>query len=143
METTMSQPSRKRAETEAALRSLKPLDEDHLEFAQRTPVWVQLVRWGLIVLALLVLAYVAQQLIEAGHWLMVSLTAFVAICIVAVYATRRAIRAEVPAAGCAAHARAADLAAPLHGEHVVHQLRCGPPLQQGGVDRLDRGQLGP
>ena len=90
----MSQAPPTRAETNTALRNLKPSDDDHLEFTQRTPMWVQVVKWGLIVLTIVVLGYVSQQLIEAGHWLMVSLTAFVAICIVAVYATRRAIPAK-------------------------------------------------
>src|SRR5690606_13488854 len=64
---------------------------EHLEYASRPPLWVTVVKWVLIALALAVLLYVAQQLVEAGHWLMVILTAFVATCILAVYATRRAI----------------------------------------------------
>lgn len=84
----MSQPSQR--EVAAAYENLEPTGE-HLEFRQGTPLWVQVVKWGLIILALLGLAWIAQQLIEAGHWLMVSVVAFVAICVLAVYATRRAI----------------------------------------------------
>lgn len=90
----MSQAPPSRDETNQALRNLTPSDEDHLEFGQRTPLWVMVVRWGLILLSLVVLGYVAQQLIEAGHWFMVSLVGFVAICILAVYATRRGIPAK-------------------------------------------------
>ena len=62
-----------------------------LDYATRPPVWVSVTKWVLIALCVLVLLYVAQQLVEAGHWMMVILIGFVAMCIIAVYATRRGI----------------------------------------------------
>lgn len=56
-----------------------------------TPVWAHVVKWGLIGLAVLAAAYVIQKLIASGSWLGVVITAFIATCIVAVYATRRAV----------------------------------------------------
>jgi len=81
------------SEVESALDDLQPKGE-HLEFSSRTPLWVQVVKWGLILLVVAVLGWMAQQVIEAGHWLMVSLIGFVALCVIAVYATRRAIPAK-------------------------------------------------
>ncbi|NLG19904.1 MAG: ABC transporter permease subunit [Actinomycetales bacterium] len=66
-------------------------EPEHLEYGTRPPIWVTVVKWVLIALALAVLLYVVQELIEAGHWLMVILAAFVAMCILAVYSTRRAV----------------------------------------------------
>ncbi|MFK5635646.1 MULTISPECIES: ABC transporter permease subunit [unclassified Ornithinimicrobium] len=86
----MSQPRSTHDEVAEAIRAMEPTGES-LEFKQSTPLWVQVVKWGLILFSIVVLAYISQQLIEAGYWLMVSLTAFVAICILAIYATRRAI----------------------------------------------------
>jgi arabinogalactan oligomer / maltooligosaccharide transport system permease protein len=87
----MSQPPR--SEADAALENLQPTGKP-LEFRQGTPLWVQVVKWGLIALSILGCLWLSQQLIEAGHWLMVTLVAFVGICILAVYATRRAIPAK-------------------------------------------------
>lgn len=64
---------------------------EHLDYATKPPLWVTVVKWALIALAVVVLLYAAQQLVEAGQWLMVILIAFVAMCILAVYSTRRAI----------------------------------------------------
>lgn len=80
-------------EVDAAIDNLEPSGE-HLEFSSRTPLWVQIVKWGLILLSLVVLGWMAQQIIEAGHWLMVSLVAFIGLCVLAVYATKRAIPAK-------------------------------------------------
>lgn len=81
------------SEVDAALKNLEPTGES-LDFRQGAPVWVVVVRWVLIGLTLLGCAWLSQQLIEAGHWLMVSLVAFVGICVLAVYGTRRAIPAK-------------------------------------------------
>ncbi|WP_298890809.1 ABC transporter permease subunit [uncultured Serinicoccus sp.] len=81
------------SEVDAALQNLEPTGE-HLEFSSRTPLWVQVVKWGLILLTVAVLGWMAQQVIEAGYWLMVSLIGFIAVCVIAVYATRRAIPAK-------------------------------------------------
>ena len=59
-----------------------------------TPAWVRVARWGLILLTLLVLGYAAQQAIEAGAWLFVIVVAFVAMAVLVVYSTRRAIPAK-------------------------------------------------
>ena len=81
------------SEVDQALDRLEPTGE-HLEFSSHTPWWVQVVKWGLILLVVAVLGWMAQQVIEAGHWLMVSLIGFIALCIIAVYATKRAIPAK-------------------------------------------------
>ncbi|WP_299451096.1 ABC transporter permease subunit [uncultured Serinicoccus sp.] len=81
------------SEVDAALHNLEPTGE-RLEFSSRTPLWVQVVKWGLILLTLAVLGWMAQQVIEAGYWLMVSLIGFIALCVIAVYATKRAIPAK-------------------------------------------------
>lgn len=81
------------SDVDAALHNLEPSGE-HLEFSSRTPIWVQVVKWGLILLTLAVLGWMAQQVIEAGYWIMVSLIGFIALCVIAVYATRRAIPAK-------------------------------------------------
>lgn len=80
-------------EVDAAIDNLEPSGEQ-LEFSSRTPLWVQIVKWGLILLSLVVLGWMAQQIVEAGHWLMVSLVAFIGLCVLAVYATKRAIPAK-------------------------------------------------
>ncbi|GGK76808.1 ABC transporter permease subunit [Ornithinimicrobium pekingense] len=59
-----------------------------------TPAWVHAARWGLIALTLLGLGYVAQQAIEAGSWLIVIVVAFIAMSVLVVYSTRRAIPAK-------------------------------------------------
>jgi len=61
---------------------------EHLEFGQRTPVWVLAVKWGLIALVLLALGYTAVQVVQAGYWLYVALLAFVALAVLAVYASQ-------------------------------------------------------
>ena len=81
------------SEVDAALENLEPTGE-HLEFSSRTPLWVQVVKWGLILLTIAVLGWMAQQVIEAGYWIMVSLIGFIALCVIAVYATKRAIPAK-------------------------------------------------
>ena len=59
-----------------------------------TPAWVHVTRWGLIVLTILGLGYAAQQAIEAGSWLIVIVAAFIAMAVLVVYSTRRAIPAK-------------------------------------------------
>lgn len=67
---------------------------DRLEFSARTPAWVLAVRWGLLALALVGLSYIALRLVEAGYAVMVVLVAFVALCVLVVYATQRAVPAK-------------------------------------------------
>ncbi|MDF8266367.1 ABC transporter permease subunit [Luteipulveratus flavus] len=57
----------------------------------RTPLWAHAAKWLAIVAALAVALYVATRLAEDGHWLGVSLTAMVALAVLAVYATGRAV----------------------------------------------------
>ena len=59
--------------------------------SNRGPVWLQVTKWGLIGLTLVVLATVVQKLIEQGSWVGVVIAAFVAMCVLAVYGTRRAV----------------------------------------------------
>ncbi len=59
-----------------------------------TPVWVHVAKWVLIALTLLGLGYAAQQAIEAGSWLIVIVVAFIAMAVLVVYSTRRAIPAK-------------------------------------------------
>lgn len=56
-----------------------------------TPAWVHVVKWGLIVLSIAGLAWAAQQAIEAGSWLIVTVIAFIAMMILVVYSTRHFI----------------------------------------------------
>ncbi|WP_237768065.1 hypothetical protein [Serinicoccus sp. CNJ-927] len=60
----------------------------------RTPGWVHAVKWLLIVLSVGILAFSAQQAIEAGSWLIVIVVAFIAMSILVVYSTRRMIPAK-------------------------------------------------
>ena len=60
----------------------------------RTPAWVHATRWLLIAAALLALGYAAQQAIEAGSWLIVTVVAFIAMSVLVVYSTQRAIPAK-------------------------------------------------
>lgn len=69
-------------------------EPEHLEFRSRTPLWAVAVRWTLIAVALAALGYLAMRLVEEGHWLMVVIVAFLATCVLAVYATRRAVPAK-------------------------------------------------
>ncbi len=71
-----------------------PGDEEHLEFRDRTPVWVLVVKWALIAAVLAGAAFVIQRLIAEGFWMMVVLTAFAALCVVAVYASKGMIPAK-------------------------------------------------
>ena len=57
----------------------------------RTPLWVHVAKWALIALTLLGLAWAAQQAIEHGSWLIVSVLAFVAMAVLVVYSTRHMI----------------------------------------------------
>ncbi|WP_131105722.1 ABC transporter permease subunit [Ornithinimicrobium sufpigmenti] len=60
----------------------------------RTPAWVHVTRWALIAAALLGLGYAAQQAIEAGSWLIVTVVAFIAMAVLVVYSTQRFIPAK-------------------------------------------------
>lgn len=64
---------------------------EHLVFGRRTPAWVLIVKWGLLALVVAGLVVVAQRLIEDGNWLFVVVLAFIAMCVLAVYGTRRAV----------------------------------------------------
>jgi len=59
--------------------------------SNRGPVWLRVTKWGLIGLTLVVLAIVVQKLIEQGSWVGVVIAAFVAMCVLAVYGTGRAV----------------------------------------------------
>ncbi len=56
-----------------------------------TPWWANALKWGLIALVVGFAAYVAQRLISSGAWFGVVITAFVLMCVLAVYSTRRFI----------------------------------------------------
>lgn len=60
----------------------------------RTPWWVVAVRWALILGVVTLALWVTQKLIVDGNAILVVLVAFVATCVVAVYATRRSIPAK-------------------------------------------------
>ena len=55
------------------------------------PAWLLVTKWSLIGLTLVVLAIVVQKLVEQGAWVGVVIAAFVAMCVLAVYGTRRAV----------------------------------------------------
>lgn len=61
------------------------------EPAGRAPVWLQVTKWVLIALTLAVLLFGAQQAIEAGSWLIVTVIAFILMAVLVVYSTRRMI----------------------------------------------------
>ncbi|HNQ06781.1 MAG TPA: ABC transporter permease subunit [Tetrasphaera sp.] len=56
-----------------------------------TPLYAHILKWGLLALATLAALYVVQKLIAQGSWFGVVITAFILTCILAVYATRRAV----------------------------------------------------
>ncbi len=56
-----------------------------------TPWWAHAIKWGLLGLILLAGAYVIQRVISNGSWLGVVITAFIVMCVLAVYSTRRAV----------------------------------------------------
>src|SRR5674476_638957 len=56
-----------------------------------SPVWLTVTKWALIALTVGVLAIVAQKTIEQGAWIGVVVAAFVAMCVVVVYGTRRSV----------------------------------------------------
>lgn len=60
----------------------------------RSPAWVHAAKWVLVAAALLGLGYAAQQAIEAGSWLFVTVVAFLAMSVLVVYSTRRFIPAK-------------------------------------------------
>ncbi|MEI2779005.1 MAG: ABC transporter permease subunit [Tetrasphaera sp.] len=56
-----------------------------------TPAYTHAIKWGLLAVAALIAAYVIQKLVAGGSWLGVVITGFILLCILAVYATRRAV----------------------------------------------------
>jgi len=68
--------------------SLEPMK---LGSGYHTPWWATAAKWGLLAIAGLFAAYVIQKLISSGSWLGVVITAFIAMCFLAVYGTRRAV----------------------------------------------------
>jgi len=56
-----------------------------------SPVWLVVTKWLLIGMVLVVLAIVVQKLVEQGSWVGVVIAAFLAMCVLAVYGTRRAV----------------------------------------------------
>jgi hypothetical protein len=68
--------------------SLEPMK---LGSGYNTPWWATAAKWGLLAIAGLFAAYVIQKLISSGSWLGVVITAFIAMCFLAVYGTRRAV----------------------------------------------------
>ena len=65
-----------------------------LDEVGRSPWWVKITKWLLIALVILILGYAAQQAIEAGSWVIVTILAFIAMAILVVYSTRRFIPAK-------------------------------------------------
>ncbi|MGB5951262.1 MAG: ABC transporter permease subunit [Ornithinimicrobium sp.] len=65
-----------------------------LEFKQGTPWWVLVTKWISILAVLAGAGLVIQRLIDQGYWLMVVVTAFVALCVVAIYASKGMIPAK-------------------------------------------------
>lgn len=63
------------------------------------PVWVLVTRWALIGLTLVVLGIAAKKLIEQGAWIGVVIVAFLAMCVVVIYGTRRAVPMKYLLAG--------------------------------------------
>ena len=63
----------------------------HGRSSAASPLWLVVTRWLLIAMVLVVLAIVVQRLIEQGSWVGVVIAAFVAMCVLAVYGTRRAV----------------------------------------------------
>ena len=59
--------------------------------AGTSPMWLTVTKWLLIALTIGVLAIVAQKMIEQGAWIGVVIAAFVAMCVVVVYGTRRSV----------------------------------------------------
>ena len=55
------------------------------------PAWLLVTKWGLIGVTLVVLGIVAQKLIEQGAWIGVVIVAFVTMCVVVTYGTRRSV----------------------------------------------------
>ncbi|GAA5168153.1 ABC transporter permease subunit [Ornithinimicrobium tianjinense] len=68
-----------------------PETEQQLKFERGEPWWAKSLKWGLILLSITILFYAATVLAEAGHWLFVVITAFVAMGVLIVYATRRCV----------------------------------------------------
>ncbi len=71
-----------------------PLEPEHLEFRQKPPLWVVALKWALIALAVLVLAYISWRLVEADLTIYVILTAFIAMCVLLVYGGQGRIPAK-------------------------------------------------
>jgi hypothetical protein len=71
------------------------LDNSKIRTAARPcgagPTWLLVTRWGLIGFTLVVLGIAAQKLIEQGAWIGVVIVAFLAMCVVLVYGTRRSV----------------------------------------------------
>lgn len=65
-----------------------------LQFRRGTPWWVLIVKWLLLALVLAGAAFIIQRLIEEGYWVMVILTGFLALCVVAIYASKGMIPAK-------------------------------------------------
>ncbi|KNX38195.1 ABC transporter permease subunit [Luteipulveratus halotolerans] len=57
----------------------------------KTPIWAIALKWLAIAAAVALAFYVATKLADDGHWFAVSLVAMVAIAVLAVYGTRRAV----------------------------------------------------
>ncbi|AKU15719.1 ABC transporter permease subunit [Luteipulveratus mongoliensis] len=57
----------------------------------KTPIWAIALKWLTIGAAIALAFYVATRLADDGHWLAVSMVAMVAIAILAIYGTRRAV----------------------------------------------------
>jgi arabinogalactan oligomer/maltooligosaccharide transport system permease protein len=55
------------------------------------PVWLVITKWALIGLTLVVLGLAAQKLIVQGAWIGVVIVAFLAMCVVLIYGTRRSV----------------------------------------------------
>ncbi len=68
--------------------------ESPVEFRHKAPLWVVVLKWLMLALVLAGAALVVQRLIEQGYWVMVVLVGFVALCVVAIYASKGLIPAK-------------------------------------------------
>ena len=68
--------------------SLEPVQ---LGTGYNTPLWAKVLKWASLALVVIIAALLIQRLIASGSWLGVTLTAFIATAVLAVYSTRRAV----------------------------------------------------
>src|SRR5471030_2859767 len=64
---------------------------DYGRAAGTSPLWLTATKWLLIGFSLVVLAIVVQKTIAGGAWIGVVVAAFIAMCVLVVYGTRRSV----------------------------------------------------